>query len=258
MTDRGNGRLSGKVVLVTGAAQGIGAACTRRMASEGARLWLNDVSESLHGLVAELEADGVDVHAELGDASDPAVISAWVDAAAVAWGGIDVLYNNVGISRAGLIGELSDTDWHDQQRLTLDTVFYATRAVLPHLLARGGGSIVSMASGAGIGGNYRLGGYAAAKAGVINLMETVATEYGPQGVRANSVTPGPTATAPLVAYYEGRPDDIDTLVSGLDLRRLTDPGEVAEVVLWLASDESSSITGTCLRSNIRAANNRPV
>jgi meso-butanediol dehydrogenase/(S,S)-butanediol dehydrogenase/diacetyl reductase len=251
------GRLAGKVVLITGAAHGIGAACARRMAEEGAQLWLSDISDTLSELVAELEAVGVRVRGELGDASDSSFVSAWVDAAAAQWGRIDVLYNNVGISRTGLIGDLSDEDWHDQQRLTLDTVFYATRAVIPHLIRGGGGSIVSMSSGAGIGGEYQLGGYAAAKAGVINLMETVAMEYGPLGIRANAVTPGPTATAPLLAYFASQPGGVDEHVSGLDLRRLTQPEEVAQIVLWLASDESSSVTGTCIRSNIRAASSRP-
>jgi NAD(P)-dependent dehydrogenase (short-subunit alcohol dehydrogenase family) len=254
----GGGRLAGKVVLVSGAAHGIGAACARRMAAEGARLWLNDVSPALEKLVPELRAAGAEVHGEVGDASDPQVVDAWVQSCVQAWGRVDVLYNNVGVSRNGLIGELSDTDWRDQQRLTLDTVFYATRAVLPHMVAAGRGSIVSMSSGAGIGGNYGLGGYAAAKAGVINLMETVAMEYGPHGVRANAVTPGPTATAPMLAWLAQQPGGLEKLVEGLDLRRLTEPEEVAEIVLWLASDESRSVTGTCVRSNIRAASARPI
>ena len=116
---------------------------------------------------------------------------------------------------------ITDDDWRFQQRLTLDTVFYATRAVLPHMVAAGRGSIVSMSSGAGIGGQYDLGGYAAAKAGVINLMETVATEYGPHGIRANAVTPGPTETAPLRAYLEQQPGGVEAHVRDLDLRRLS-------------------------------------
>ena len=156
------GRVEGKVVLITGAAQGIGAAVSRRMAAEGARLWLNDISESVHDLAAELREGGTEVFAEVGDASDVGVITNWVNAAASECGRIDVLYNNVGISRTGLIGELSDSDWRFQQRMTLDTVFFATRAVLPYLMKQRSGSIVSMSSGAGIGGQYALGGYGAA------------------------------------------------------------------------------------------------
>ena len=101
-----------------------------------------------------------------------------------------------------------------------------------------------------------LGGYAAAKAGVINLMETVALEYGPQGIRANAVTPGPTATAPLRAHLAAHGGEAQ-LVAGLDLQRLSTPEEVANTVLWLASDEASNITGICVRSNIRSASSRP-
>ena len=105
-----------------------------------------------------------------------------------------MLYNNVGVSRTGLIGELSDADWRFQQRLTLDTVFYATRAVLPHMERQGAGSIVSMSSGAGIAGEYALGAYAAAKAGVMALTRCAAIEAAPHGVRVNSVHPGAVAT----------------------------------------------------------------
>ncbi len=251
------GRVAGKVVLITGAARGIGAAVSRLLAAEGARLWLNDIAAELDDVVAELQQTGAQAHGMVGDASDSAFVNDWVAQAVEALGHVDVLYNNVGVSRSGLIGDLRDEDWRLQQRLTLDTVFFATRAVLPHMAARRSGSIVSMSSGAGIGGNFGLGGYAAAKAGVINLMETVATEYGPLGIRANAVTPGPTATAPLLAYLQDQPGGIDEHVRGLNLQRLTRPEEVAEIVLWLASDASSSVSGTCVRSNIRAASARP-
>jgi NAD(P)-dependent dehydrogenase (short-subunit alcohol dehydrogenase family) len=251
------GRLADKVVLVSGAARGIGAASARRMAQEGAILWINDIRDEIATTAAEIAASGKTVHHSIGDASDASYVTEWVDAAAAAHGRIDVLYNNVGVSRTGLIGDLSDDDWRFQQRMTLDTVFYATRAALAHMVRQRSGSIVSMSSGAGIGGQYALGGYGAAKAGVINLMETVALEYGPYGIRANAVTPGPTATAPLLAYMETQPGGVPEHVKGLDLQRLTLPEEVAEIVLWLASDESSSVTGICVRSNIRSASARP-
>lgn len=250
--------LEGKVALLSGVGAGIGRAAAHRFALEGATLWLNDVrTDTFDAVLAEVRALGATAEGLVGDMSDPAFVRAWVDDAANEHGRIDVLYNNVGVSRAGLVGDLSDEDWRFQQSMTLDTVFYATRAVLPHMIAGGGGSIVSMSSGAGIGGQYNLGGYAAAKAGVINLMETVATEYGRHGIRANAVTPGPTETAPLVAYLETQPGGIPAHVADLDLARLTRAEEVANTVCWLASDLSSNITGICVRSNIRAASRIP-
>ena len=250
--------LEGKVALISGSGAGIGEASARLFARNGAILWLNDLHvDALDRMVAELAAEGVNVGGLAGDMSDSAFVNTWVQGAIDAHGRIDVLYNNVGVSRSGLIGDLSDEDWRFQQSVTLDSVFYATRAVIPHMVANGGGSIVSMSSGAGIGGNHNLGGYAAAKAGVINLMETVATEYGAAGVRANAVTPGPTATAPLLDYLSAQPGGVEAHVADLDLRRLSRPEEVANTVMWLASDLSSNITGICVRSNIRAASRRP-
>jgi 3-oxoacyl-[acyl-carrier protein] reductase len=253
------GRLAGKVALIGGAARGIGAAVTRRFAAEDAALWLNDVlDDELGDLVAELEEKGTTVEGRVGDASDRVFVDGWVADAVSTHGRIDVLYNNVGISRSGLVGDITDDDWRFVQTMTLDTAFYATRAVLPHMVEQRGGSIISMSSGAAFGGEYNLGGYAAAKAAVVNLMETVALEYGPYGVRANAVTPGPTATAPLLEYLNARPGGVEAHVQSLDLQRLSRPEEVANTVLWLASDESSNITGICVRSNIRAESARPV
>jgi len=253
------GRLEGKVALVSAAANGIGRAVARRFAAEGAVLALFDVAgDALTTVGEELGATGATVDVTIGDASDRAAVDDWVAGVLTKHGRVDVLSNNVGVSRTGRIGDLTDDDWHFQQRLTLDTVFYATRAVLGPMVDAGRGAIVSMSSGAGIGGQYALGGYAAAKAGVINLMETVALEYGPYGVRANAVTPGPTATAPLREYLAQQPGGIEGHVRDLDLRRLSEPEEVANTVLWLASDEASNVTGICVRSNIRSASTRPI
>ncbi len=245
--------LPGKTALITGAGAGIGAAVAKRFAAEGATLWLNDLDPAaLDAIIAETGGSGL-----AGDISDSGFAAAWVDEAAAQHDRIDVLYNNVGVSRAGLIGELSDEDWRFNQRLSLDTAFYATRAALRHMVPQNSGSIVSISSGAGIGGQYRLGGYAAAKAGVISLMQTVATEYGHLGIRANAVTPGPTATGPLLAYLAEQPGGVEAHTAGLNLARLSRPEEIAAVVTWLASDESSTISGICLQCNIRSASRRP-
>ena len=253
MTPPDDGLLTDKVALITGAGAGIGAAVARRFAAEGALLWLNDIdADALAEVVEETGGSGM-----AGDASDPQFVSSWVTEAMRSHGRIDVLYHNVGVSRTGRVAEITDDRWRLQQRLTLDTCFYATRAVLPHMVSGGGGSIVAMSSGAGIGGQYGLGAYAAAKAGVISLMETVATEYGDEGVRANAVTPGPTATSPLLAYLDAQDGGVDAHTADLNLARLTEPDEVAAIVTWLASDESSSVSGMCIQSNIRMSSRRP-
>jgi NAD(P)-dependent dehydrogenase (short-subunit alcohol dehydrogenase family) len=252
------GLLDGKVALVSGCGAGIGAAVTRRFAEEGATLWVNDLrADAMDGVIGRLRATGTDIDGVAGDMGTSSFVDAWVAGAVVRYGRVDVLYNNVGVSRPGLVADVTDDDWEFQQRTTLSSVFYATRAVLPHMVAGGGGSIVSMASGAGIGGHHNLGAYGAAKAGVINLMETVATEYGRDGVRANAVTPGPTDTQPLREYLRSRPGGIGGHVADLDLARLSQPEEVANTVLWLSSDLASNLTGICVRSNIRAASRRP-
>jgi meso-butanediol dehydrogenase / (S,S)-butanediol dehydrogenase / diacetyl reductase len=251
-------RLDGKVVLVSGAARGIGAAATTRMAAEGARLVVCDIDgPALADTAQTITSAGGEITTVVGDASDSRFVDSWVQSALARYGRIDVLYNNVGVSRAGLIGDLSDDDWRFQQRMTLDTVFYGTRAVLGPMVEQRSGSIISMSSGAGVAGEYNLGGYAAAKAGVINLMETVASEYGRYNIRANALTPGPTATAPFVAHMATQPGTAERLAAALDLGRLSQPEEVANTILWLASDESSNITGICVRSNIRAPGIRP-
>ena len=248
-----SGLLEGKFSLITGAGAGIGAAVAKRFAAEGATLWLNDLNPTaLDTIMAETGGGGL-----AGNMSNSAFATHWVNEAAAQHGRIDVLYNNIGVSRTGLIGDLSDDDWRFQQLLTLDSAFFATRAALGHMVRQSSGSIVSISSGAGIGGQYRLGGYAAAKAGVISLMETVATEYGHLGIRANSLTPGPTATEPLLAYLQGQPGGIEAHTADLNLARLSEVEEVAATVAWLASDEASNISGICLQCNIRAASRRP-
>lgn len=249
------------MALVSAAASGIGAAVARRFAAEGAVVCCNDVAAgALDALVDELVAGGARAEAHAGDASDPEVVADWIESVSTAHGRIDVLSNNVGVSRPALVADITDEDWRAVLRVTLDSVFLATRAVLPHLVAGGGGSIVSMASGAGVIGGPGLGAYGPAKAGVVNLMQTVATEYGHLGVRANAVTPGPTATAPLLAHLDTLPGGGDAaraaMEADLALGRLSHPDEVAATVTWLASDQAANITGICLRSNVKAAGRR--
>lgn len=252
------GALDGKTALITGAAAGIGEAVARLFVAEGARVWLNDINaEGLASLIDELGGADAGVGGLGGDSCDSGFVNEWVGAAMDTYGSTDVLYNNVGGAQPGLLIDMDDDTWRAGQRRTLDSAFFATRAVLPNMIAAGGGSIVSMSSGAGIGGRYNLGCYASAKAALISLMQTVAAEYGRHGVRANAVTPGPTATAPLRAYLESRPGGVGAHVADLNLARLSEPHEVAETVLFLASDASSIVTGVTVECNTRAGGNPP-
>ena len=166
-------RLEGKVALASAAAAGIGEAVVRRFAAEGARLWLCDIdSGGLQSVVDDLRSGGAEADGVAGDAADSTFVDSWVAGGLERYGRVDVLYNGVGIARPALVADITDDDWRFQQTATLDSVFYATRAVLPHMVEQHAGSIVTMSSGAGIAGQYSMGAYGAAKAAVINLMET--------------------------------------------------------------------------------------
>jgi len=252
-------RLKGKVALLSAAGAGIGQAVARRFAEEGAHLWVNDLDPAkVERLVGELDGRHGPVGGSAGDVSDLSYVQNWVEAGIAEYHRVDILYNNaaqVGDDLA-FVADITDAQYRRQQSVTLDSVFYATRAVLPHMVRQGSGSIVSMSSAAGIGGGYGRGAYGAAKAAVINLMETVAMEYGHLGIRANAATPGLTATDSMRAAVARHPGGEDAMTTHLILSRASRPEEVANLVLFLASDESSNITGICVRSNIPSKGNR--
>jgi meso-butanediol dehydrogenase/(S,S)-butanediol dehydrogenase/diacetyl reductase len=238
--------------VVTGAARGIGAATARRFAREGARLVVNDLrAEALEVVAEELRTAGTEVETCPGDVGERAVSEGCVLRAVERYGRIDVLVNNAASPVHALIGDVTDDQWHFEQRVVLDSVFFATRAAIAPMLAQGGGVIVSVASAAGLRGEYALGAYGAAKAGVINVMETVAIEYGPRGIRALSVTPGLCATEPMLAFAASQPGGPEGLGSRQVLGRLSQPHEVAALITFLASDDGSNMSGVCVPSNPR-------
>ncbi|NUU21930.1 MAG: SDR family oxidoreductase [Streptomycetaceae bacterium] len=253
-----DGRLSGKTAVITGAGSGIGRATALRFAAEGARLVVGDLrSERSAATVADIRAQGGDAVAFDGDVAEDAYVRALVAAAMDRFGRLDILHNNAAFSIAGRVGDITDEDWRTQQRVVLDSVFYGIRAVLPHMIAQGGGSIVSTASGAGVGGEYRLGAYAAHKAAVINLTQTVAMEYAAEGIRCNAVTPGPTATEPMLRWLDDVPGGAEEFGRGALLGRMSRPEEVAAVVAWLASDDAALVSGVVVQANYRISSRRP-
>ncbi len=244
MSHAARGRLAGKVALVTGAARGIGAATARRFVEEGARVVLADRrGDEGEALAAELEAEhpGAARFQPL-DVTDEAAWSEAVARTEAEWGGIDVLVNNAGTIR---VKPLEETDL-ETFRKVLDTnlvgAFLGLRAVAPSMTRRGGGSIVNFSSVQGLEGRENMTAYAASKFGVRGLSKSAAIELGPKGIRVNVVVPGPTKTK--MTERKGWTDaQYDAAYGGYPLGRMAEAREIAEVVVFLASDESSFCTG---------------
>ncbi len=231
-------RLEGKVAVVTGAARGQGAAEARLFAREGASVVLTDVLDAEGGAVAtEIGERAVFLHHDVADEGDWQRV---MTAATERFGGVDVLVNNAAIH---WVRRIEEERWADFQRLVminLGGVFLGTQAAIGPMRARGGGSIVNISSAAGLVGYLGHGTYGASKWGVRGFTKVAAIELGRDGIRVNSVHPGPIRTHML----PGGPDDVDpTRWRNLPLGRSGAPEEVAELVLFLASDASSFISG---------------
>ncbi|WP_434444934.1 glucose 1-dehydrogenase [Lentzea sp. E54] len=231
-------RLDGKVALITGAARGQGAAAARRFAAEGARVMITDVlDEQGKELAAELGAEycHLDVSSE----------EEWADAVAfttATFGDISVLVNNAGVLH---FSALADTTLADYQRVIgINQVgtFLGMRAVVPSMKQAGAGSIVNVSSVEGLGGMPYLVAYTASKFAIRGMTKVAAMELGQHGIRVNSVHPGAIDT-PMVSEALGREIDVSPIGKKVALRRIGRPGDVANMVLFLASDESAYCTG---------------
>ncbi len=245
--------LDGKVVIVTGAAAGIGKATALRFATEGARVAVWDVSrEGAEALVSEIESGGGEALFAAVDVSRKSAVESGVAEVIERWGRIDVLVNNAGILRDAqlvkwkegeVLSTMTDEAFDAVIGVNLKGVFLCTRAVAPHMIAAGGGVILSASSVVGMYGNFGQTNYAATKAGVINMTRSWARELGRYGIRVNAVAPGFVATEIL----RSMPDKVlEGMVQHTPLRRMGRPEEIAAVYVWLASDAASYVHGTTI------------
>jgi NAD(P)-dependent dehydrogenase (short-subunit alcohol dehydrogenase family) len=240
-------RLADKIAIVTGAGQGIGRACALRFAAEGAHVVVNDIrTEAADAVVAEIVAAGGRAEPFVADVGSSERVQAMVADTVARHGRLDVMVNNAASPAFGRIEDMTDELWRAVFAVTLDATFYGTRAALPAMVAKGGGSIINTASAAGLGGVVGLGAYGAAKAAVLNLTRTAAIEGAARGVRVNAVCPGSIDTPPLRMFLDALPGGRAGFEKQIPVKRIGRPEEIANVALFLASDESSYVTGAML------------
>jgi NAD(P)-dependent dehydrogenase (short-subunit alcohol dehydrogenase family) len=241
-------RLENKVAIVTGAAGGIGRAVAIRLAKEGAALSVNDINlEPLNKVADEIKAMRCRVVPVKANVTNSQEVKQMVKTTLDEFGTVDILVNVAGGSfRArgkwrGCFHEVPEEFWSSVIDLNLKGTLMCCHAVIEHMIQRQRGKIVNIASIAGMmGSSNRMADYSAAKAGVIGFTKALAKELGPYGINVNSVSPGPIATPRFFTFEE---ETVKRLENGTYLKRLGKPEEVANVVVFLASDEASYVTG---------------
>lgn len=247
--------LQGKTVLITGGSSGIGLRAVEAFAHEGARVVVadrNPVSISISGAAHDVETHEVDV-------TDAASVNRWVDSACERHGGIDVLVNNAGLApfRNGFLS-VTDDDWRALFETNLLGYIRVARAVIPHMISHRGGAIVHLASDIASQPDPFFVDYAASKSAVLSMSKSLSIEFGKYGIRSNCVAPGPTATPGMQEFLHRLGQDRNLSADAardyfvkdmrkLPLGRMSEPSDVAAVVLFLASDQARQVTGSSYR-----------
>jgi 3-oxoacyl-[acyl-carrier protein] reductase len=238
--------LSNKVAIVTGSARGIGRAIALKLAEVGADIVVNDipaVAETLENTASEIRALKRKALAITADVSSAPDVARLVDTAAKEMGRIDILVNNAGVTRDKLLMRMTDEEWDTVLNIDLKSAFLCTRAVLRYMMKQHWGRIVSISSVTGIMGNVGQANYAAAKSGIIGLTRSIAKEVGSRGITANAIAPGFIDTKMTEQLNEKQRQ---VLAQRIPLGSIGTPGDVAEAVAFLASEEAKYITGQVL------------
>lgn len=256
------GLLAGKVAIITGAAseRGMGRATAIKMAQEGAKVVVTDLAKEgdtslIDQTVAEIKAQGGEAIGIAVDVTNEEQIKACVDQVLNAYGQIDVLFNNAGVPfGVGKFLELSQADWEISINVNLYGMVKFVRAVIPHMIEQGKGAIVNNASTLGLGGMPEFSAYGASKFAVVGMTKHLASEFGTQGVRINCVCPGMIDTKMSDIEVEGfmeqmnvsREEAVAQLSAYVPLGKYGDPDEVADAVIYLASDKARYVTGVAM------------
>jgi len=236
--------LANRVALITGGGQGIGRAVALRFAGEGAKVVVIDiVAESARAVADEIKAAGGEAMAVTCDVTRRDQIDALVGQVLDAYGQIDILCNNAGITRDARLVKMTEDEFDSVVDVNLKGVFNLTQAVAPHMIERGYGRVISASSIVGLYGNFGQTNYVATKAGVIGMTRVWARELGPKGITANAIAPGFIATDMIKTVPQKVLDDF---AGRTPVRRLGTPEDVANAYLFLASEESGFINGIVL------------
>ena len=241
-------RFAGKVAVVTGGAGGVGRALVRKLAHEGAAVMVADVSDAgCRSLVVDIPSAGGTIAFVAGDLRDKAYCERMVTETVNRFGGVDLLFNNAGIIPRGTILETSDEMWHAAIDVNLTAMFYVCRAAIPRMKERGGGAIVNTASAWGVYPGPGHIAYCTSKGAVASFTKSLGRDHAPDGIRVNAVCPHEINTPMLRSGFERRGLDpqrgIEELNKTVPLGHIAEPEEIADVMVFLASDEARYIAG---------------